>query len=218
MRLAIPLALLLAATTSRSGCGDDSRPYEPCAGKACGDRCALCPPDATDCGETAVVKACDPFGRCVPEVPELCAAVLGPCEGKGCGAECVIEPPCATADPPCLMPSVLGHCDPRGACYPGIPPPGFCLPHPDCSGKACGRSCNPCGPDRTCPTLIPSACDRFGACVGDVPWLCYEPCAAKATGACCTLCPPGASGCFETMVLKACDASAACVPAASCAP
>lgn len=38
--------------------------YDPCAGKSCGDTCTLCPPDATDCGETAVLKFCGPDGTC----------------------------------------------------------------------------------------------------------------------------------------------------------
>jgi len=45
--------------------GDD----DPCAGKACGDRCSVCPPGDTDCVETAVVKVCDAAGACRGSVP-----------------------------------------------------------------------------------------------------------------------------------------------------
>jgi hypothetical protein len=162
MRLALPLVALLATAGARDGCVD-GRAYDPCAGKACGDACTVCPPGDSSCAETAVVKACDPGGRCVPATPALCSA----------------------------------------------PPP----PHPDCAGKACGEPCNPCGPDEVCPTLIESACDRFGQCSGRVPWLCHDPCAGKACGETCQLCPPDAPDCFETMELKACDARGHCVSA-----
>lgn len=47
-------------------CGEPlAGPYDPCAGKACGDPCTLCAPDDPDCVETAVIKACDPAGTCV---------------------------------------------------------------------------------------------------------------------------------------------------------
>lgn len=41
--------------------------YDPCAGKACGDPCTLCPPDAKDCAETAVLKQCGADGTCSHE-------------------------------------------------------------------------------------------------------------------------------------------------------
>jgi len=88
---------------------------------------------------------------------------------------------------------------------------GVCAPHPDCVGKACGEDCNPCGPDRVCPTLIASACDRFGRCAGKTDWLCYDPCHGKACGDECRLCPPDATDCAETAEIKACDAAGRCV-------
>lgn len=45
--------------------------YDPCAGKACGATCHACPPDALDCAETAVVKACDRNGFCQVLTPAL---------------------------------------------------------------------------------------------------------------------------------------------------
>jgi len=171
MRARIVLLAMLAVAASRGQCGQ--KPLsDACAAKACGDRCTQCPSDDSACVETAVVKACDPFGRCVPETADLCAAAAAPCAGKACGDECVIDPPCRDAVPPCMAPSVLGHCDATGACIPVPSPMPLCPPHPDCVGKACGDPCNPCGPDRTCPTLIPSVCDPSGRCVGDVPGVC----------------------------------------------
>ncbi len=43
--------------------------YDPCAGKACGDGCSVCPPDDADCVETAVVKMCDADGKCAATAP-----------------------------------------------------------------------------------------------------------------------------------------------------
>jgi hypothetical protein len=208
MRTRIALLALLAVAASRGECGG-TPPYDACAGKACGAPCTLCPPDATDCVETAVVKACDPQGRCVPDTGALCGATAA-CAGKRCGDPCTIDPPCRDAVPPCMTPSVEGRCDGSQTCLPlGLPVP-LCAPHPDCEGKACGASCNPCGPDATCPTLVASACDRFGDCAGAVPWLCYDPCEGKACGESCSLCPPGATDCGETAVVKACDAAGRC--------
>jgi hypothetical protein len=70
MRLAIVIAALLATGASGGGCGGSD--YDPCGGKACGDACQTCPPDATDCVETTVVKACDRDGQCIPSSPGIC--------------------------------------------------------------------------------------------------------------------------------------------------
>jgi hypothetical protein len=185
MRLAIPLALFLAAASApRQGCGGASRPpYEPCADKPRGDACTVCAPDDRDCFETAVVKACDALHRCVPRVDGLlCAATQDACAGKACGAECTIDPPCRSADPPCMMPSLLGHCDPGGACVAADPPPpGFCLPPPPpswgCEGRACGDSCGYCPPDADparcpVPTFAPTACDPGLQCVTEGTFTC----------------------------------------------
>jgi len=208
MRLA--LALVLAAATSRPGCDFRSpAPFEPCGGKSCGASCAVCPPGAADCAETAELKACDAQGRCVSATPDLLCPAADACAGKVCGDACLVSLPCHFAEPPCLAPQQPGHCDVTGACLPGDV--GTCEPHPDCVGKPCGAECNPCGPDTVCPTLIPSACDRFGRCAGDVPGICYDPCEGKRCGDACTLCAPEATGCVETMELKACDTAGQCV-------
>ncbi len=46
-----------------------SSDYQPCAGKACGDGCSVCPPGDADCVETAVVKVCDDAGTCSATMP-----------------------------------------------------------------------------------------------------------------------------------------------------
>ena len=163
MRLALTLALVLAATaTSRQGCGGGVQPpaYEPCAGKSCGAACTACDPKDPSCVETAVVKACDPFGACVPLASGLCDSTRAACTGKACGDVCTVDPPCRNAMPPCMLPSLIGHCDPTGTCVAGIPPPDFCAP---CAGKACGASCDPCG--GLCMHPYASACDAAGTCV-----------------------------------------------------
>lgn len=211
MRIALVYAVLLAATSPRQGCGNGaatrSAAYDPCAGKACGESCAACPPDARDCVETAVVKACDPAGRCDAARPGMCSDAVAACAGRACGDACTISAPCRLSNPPCMLPDQLGHCDVTGTCQPGEPGP--CTPHPDCVGKACGASCNPCLPDRVCPTLIASACDPWGRCAGAVPGLCA--CAGKACGEACDPC----DGMCASPFASACDPSGRCAPVAS---
>lgn len=210
MRLAVFAALVAAVTASRPGCGNGQNGrtgYEPCAGKACLDGCSLCAPDDPDCVETAVVKVCHPDGRCDAASPDLACPMPDPCAGLSCGAECTISLPCHYAIPPCEAPQSIGRCDITGQCVPGDF--GSCAPHPDCVGKSCGDGCNPCGPDEVCPTLMASACDRYGRCVGDVPGLCDEPCAGKACGDPCDLC---AGMCVHPYATE-CDLQGKCVPA-----
>jgi hypothetical protein len=167
MRLAFLSAALLAATVSRGGC-DASRdtPYEPCAGKTCGDACTACAPNDPDCVETAVVKACDPSGQCVAASTSACTA-FDACTGKACGDACSYALPCAYAEPPCMVPELGGHCSAQGECV------------PEDVAVTCGLA---------------------------------DPCAGKACGEACRLCPPDASDCVETMELKECDSSGQCVP------
>jgi len=215
MRLALVcFALLAVAASSRGGCG--KTPYEPCAGKACSAACTECAPGDPGCVETAVVKACDADGNCAAAGTFSCQPA-DPCSGKSCGVECVVDPPCRSSTPPCMTPSMLGHCDAAGACVAGdvscAPPP----PDP-CAGKTCGDSCNSCG-TVSCMTLVATACGRDGKCVPATPWLCYDPCAGKACHDACQACPPDATGCFETTCLKWCDGAGQCVcagPGAAC--
>src|SRR5664280_81046 len=57
-----------SATTGgngNTGTGGTTSAYQPCAGKNCGDSCTICAPNDTNCGETAIVKNCNPSGQCV---------------------------------------------------------------------------------------------------------------------------------------------------------
>jgi hypothetical protein len=207
MRLAIAcLALLAVAATSPSGCGKE--PYQPCAGKRCGESCAECAPGDHDCVETAVVKACDAAGTCTAAGAFTCSPP-DPCAGRSCGDECTIDPPCRWSTPPCMAPSALGHCDGAGAC---VQDAVSCAPPPvePCAGKKCGDSCNPCGDAAPCPTFAATACDRAGQCVTATPWLCYDACAGKKCGERCSICPPDAADCGMVMCLTACDGAGRC--------
>jgi hypothetical protein len=44
--------------------GNSGGAYDPCAGKATGDACRICPPDDADCVETMELKACNAEGKC----------------------------------------------------------------------------------------------------------------------------------------------------------
>lgn len=96
-----------------------------------------------------------------------------------------------------------------------------------CSGKLCGEPCSLCPPgDAACTEpQTTRACDPAGQCQ-PVPFECtppapapgagqpnaYVPCAGKTCGEPCTICPPGAPDCMETMVVKACNARGECAP------
>lgn len=68
--------------------------YQPCAGKACGDLCNLCPPNDPNCGETAVIKTCNAAGVCTMG-ESVCAYGTGGRAGTG-GA-----PNSSTSGPSC---------------------------------------------------------------------------------------------------------------------
>ena len=51
--------------------------YDPCAGKACGERCRVCNPKDTSCLETAVIKMCHPDGQCLPATAVDCSGDAG---------------------------------------------------------------------------------------------------------------------------------------------
>lgn len=206
MRFALALTAVLATLPPRSGCNGNQKdaPYQPCADRACGEPCRVCPPDDPGCVETAEIKACSAEGKCVSRVTPFACPMPDPCAGRACGSECVISLPCHFAVPACLAPQQLGHCDISGQCLPGDF--GSCAPHPDCLGKACGKGCNPCGPGSVCPTLMASACDPWGRCVGDVPGLCA--CVGKR---CSEACDPCDGLCMHPYA-SACDGTAHCLP------
>jgi hypothetical protein len=89
-------------------------PYDPCAGKACGAYCDPCAP-GEPCPMYFAATACNAAGECVTAGTFTCEPRPDPCAGKRCGDDCVIDPPCY---PLCLMPSLLGKCDPAGTCQP----------------------------------------------------------------------------------------------------
>lgn len=219
MRFALLTTALLAAAATRGGC-DPSQvpPYDPCAGKSCGDSCKACPPDDPSCFETAVVKACDARGLCAPAGTFVCSAA--DCAGKPCGTPC--DAPCPLGAP-CPAPVA---CDGKGACAPLT----ISLCGGPCAGKACGEACTYDPPCRLAspPCMVPSVvgqCDATGACVpGLATCTPFDPCAGKKCGETCSLCPPGATGCVEPMVLcvMACDGTGRCTcagadPLAACA-
>ena len=216
MRLAIPFAVLLVAGAApRHGCGNGTPAYDPCAGKACGETCHLCAPDVAGCVETMELKACDPSGRCVPQVNGMCAG-QGQCSGKSCGAPCAWpDLPCLYADPPCLPPQGPGYCDANGVCAQGYPPPdGACPPSWGCVGKRCGDSCGYCPPGAdpaNCPvpTFAATACDPQLQCVTVGTFTCpADLCAGKKCGEACDPC----GGMCMNPIAYYCDASNACVP------
>lgn len=207
MRASIAVLALVAVAASRGHCGG-TPPYDPCEGKTCGETCRICPPDDAQCVETAVIKACDPLGRCVTWVADLCGPAADDCTGKPCGAPCAY--PCPPGAPCPLPPEGGLVCDGAGRCAPLVP--DLCPPAPPadpCSGKACGEACEPCG--GMCMHPYASACDLWGLCVPASSWICWDPCAGKACGADCHLCPSDAVDCAETLELKACDPSGRCV-------
>lgn len=88
-----------------------------------------------------------------------------------------------------------------------------------CRGKKEGASCSLCGTDPNCfETMEVKTCQKRGsrltcksgsAVQGPTPGS-YDPCGGKRAGDSCSLCAPGDTDCFETMVEKSCDASGTC--------
>lgn len=208
MRSTLFLAVF-AAAVGRGGC-DPVVPYDPCADKACGDTCRVCPPDDQDCVETAVLKGCDPDGACVATGTFTCEPPppYDPCAGKACGEYC---DPCAPTEP-CPMYFAATACDPWGEC---VTAGTFtCEPPPDpCAGKRCGDDCTidpPCAPLCEMPSLL-GKCDAAGQCQAGVDFTCEppptDPCAGKLCGEPCSTCPVGA---FCPAVMMYCDPAGAC--------
>ena len=157
VRPAFALLLAAVAASPRGGCGTGGAAYDPCQGKACGEACQLCPPDAPHCVETAVVKACDATGNCV--AAGTVTACFDPCDGKSCGDVC---DPCVPGLP-CPMTAVAYQCDGSKRCL----LPGRGTSCDACAGKACGTQCAidpPCYPLCLMPSF-PGACDGLGFCV-----------------------------------------------------
>lgn len=203
------LAALTLAAADRGGCSPPAaRPVdESCAGLACGESCAYCPEGATQCPvPTFAPTACTARGECVTAGTFSCDPSV--CSGKSCGDACTIDPPCRSATPPCMMPSLAGFCDAQGQCTTATP---SCAPYDPCAGKKCGDACDLCAPGQPCPMIaVATFCDGAGKCVPGTP-VCYDPCAGRKCHETCRLCAPDDPGCVETMVMKWCDGTGACV-------
>jgi hypothetical protein len=108
------------------------------------------------------------------------------------------------------------------------PPAAPVAAYQPCAGKSCGEPCSLCPPgEADCSEEVGvKACDPGGSC-RKVPFECeppmvgpttapesdYVPCAGKRCGEPCNVCPPGATDCVETQVVKVCSPDARCVPA-----
>lgn len=164
--------------------------YDPCAGKACGERCSQCPPNDSDCAETAVLKYCHPDGTCEGTTPQ--------CDGSG---GCTSDADCATGE----------FCEKTEADVCSANATGTCAAKPDacpfhyspvcgCDGDTYGNSC-----------LARSAgvnIEHEGECDDGSDE--YEPCGDKTCGERCTQCAPNDSDCVETAVIKYCHADGSC--------
>ena len=92
----------------------EPEPYEPCAGKVCGDMCQQCDPNDLDCVETDEIKACNPDGECVSDTGDLCDdEEYDACAGKSCGDMCTL---CDPADLDCAETMEIKACNPNGEC------------------------------------------------------------------------------------------------------
>lgn len=138
-----------------------------CSAKSCGDPCNICPPGATDCFETAVLKECNAHGRCTA-APAQCTPVdagparYEPCSGKACGETCKV---CDPADTSCFETADLKLCQVDGSCK-STPP--LCAPQPyqPCASKACGATCTVCDPavPGCFETAVIKECNAIGTC------------------------------------------------------
>lgn len=167
-------------------------PYEPCAGKSCGDLCTICAPDDPDCIETDEIKRCDPFGACTGDEP-------------------ICEPACMEGEMKMDACNTCGCVDGQWVCTEKA------CGYMPCLGKACGDGCTICDPlDLECnEDDVIKACDPDGLCVAETPELCegaYVPCEGKVCGDMCTICAPDDLDCAEDAVIKACNAIGECVP------
>lgn len=207
------LAFLLAAcggiTSLGNGSGsegihtdgrDAGIPPDPCAGKACGALCSGCP-EGEAC--TDVVRYCGADGACREGYP-VCEVSL--CERH---ADCVTPEGacqrCADGTYACPSASCIG-----GRCVASFDScPDFeCVGDDDC--PVSNAPCQACGDgSHVCPI---TRCEG-GRCVASIPGCSgHSPCAGKACGEPCSQCPPHAGDCFETAVLKTCDANGHCTP------
>jgi hypothetical protein len=95
------------------GCAPPA-PYDPCAGKACGDPCMPCPSTEPMCVGPADAYRCDSNGAC-STMPSACdgGASYDPCAGKACGEACTL---CAPDDLTCHESTVAKTCGGDAGC------------------------------------------------------------------------------------------------------
>ena len=139
-----------------------------------------------------------------------------PCAGLQCGDSCSVCPP---DDLDCVETTVLKYCTDDGQCLPGDDP--VCsddeAEYQPCGGLTCGDTCSLCPPDdpECVETAVVKYCDADGQCSAQAP-RCeveeepYDPCGGLTCGDSCSVCPPDDDDCFETAVLKFCDADGRC--------
>ena len=193
----------------------EPEPYEPCAGKVCGDMCQQCDPNDVDCTEDSVIKACNEAGECVSDTGDLCDdEAYDACAGKSCGDMCQ---QCDPNDLDCFETEEIKACNPDGECVSDTGDLCDDEEYDACAGKSCGDMCTHCDPaDLDCTeTMEIKACNPDGECVSDTGDLCddeeYDACAGKSCGDMCTLCDPADLDCAETMEIKACNPDGECV-------
>lgn len=220
------VALVLGACSSRSslGSGDDdlnkggsagtgggntggsgnTGGWDPCSGKPCGAECTLCDPKDPTCAETAVIKVCDAKGSCGQSNPEC-----GPAPSCQADSDCpALGAPCQQC-PDGSVACPWSKCE-NGACVSG---------YDSCQGQMCqddGDCPAILAPCQACPDgsfACPWTKCENGQCTGGFDGCKgYEPCAGKACGDACTVCPPNDPTCNETAVLKFCDPAGQCAP------
>ncbi|MBT6176704.1 MAG: hypothetical protein HOI23_05615 [Deltaproteobacteria bacterium] len=152
----------------------EPEPYEPCAGKVCGDMCQQCDPNDLDCVETDEIKACNPDGECVSDTGDLCdGEEYDACAGKSCGDMCQ---QCDPNDLDCFETEEIKACNEAGECVSDTGDLCDGEEYDACAGKSCGDMCTLCDPaDLDCAeTMEIKACNPDGECVSDTGDLCDE--------------------------------------------
>lgn len=154
-------ACVVTGNGSSFSCSGTVTPYDPCAGRSCGDTCTICDPADTDCGETAVLKTCDDSGECVAqsEGASCTSPPYDPCAGKQCGDACTV---CDPGDPNCVETAVLKTCGSDGTCDARDPACNALQWWKTCGDPVCG-SFNPPAGMRKCTTETEgTACTSSG--------------------------------------------------------
>ncbi len=117
-RCLVVLAALASCSGEQVSLGSDvgPPPYQPCAGRSCGQPCDPCDPTSDGgCPPPPMGMACDAQSACVPGGGQSCPP-YNPCAGKVCNEGCLL---CDPADPMCMEPPQPSVCDPTGTCAAG---------------------------------------------------------------------------------------------------